>query len=196
MECSQAYRYVYEQNEQMVSEMHGLATTNISLRQELERACKTIESSHTQNVELEALPDGMAKEVNETGSVAEADCRDTTEAIEARIVALKKRLTMEEDHVSLRNFVFGSALVLSISEIVLKFEACRLFAYLVIYQCCTPVRTSCSGSMICVAPGEGHGLAEDRKIRIRRKSILRTHRQPHISSRKRSPEWCLQTNIS
>ena len=44
----------------MVNEMHGLATTDISLRQELEGAYKTIEASHTQNVELERLLDCMA----------------------------------------------------------------------------------------------------------------------------------------
>ncbi|KAL9124516.1 MAG: hypothetical protein Q9217_006161 [Psora testacea] len=93
MECSQAYKNLYEQNGQMVNEMHGLATTNVSLRQELERAYKTIESSHAQNVEFEALLDSMVM----ADSVAEGSRSDTAEGLEARIMALKKRLKMEEE---------------------------------------------------------------------------------------------------
>ncbi len=48
VDCSQAYESLYEQNGQMVNERHGLATTNFFLRQELERAYKIIEASHTQ----------------------------------------------------------------------------------------------------------------------------------------------------
>jgi len=59
VDCSQAYKSLYEQNGQMVNETHGLATTNISLHQVLEGAYKTIEASHTRNVELERLLDGM-----------------------------------------------------------------------------------------------------------------------------------------
>jgi len=96
MKCSQAYKTVYEQNGQMMNEMHGLTTTNVSLRQELERAYKTIESSHTQNVELEALLNGMTKTVNEIDSVAGPGRSHSTEELEARIMTLKKRLKMEE----------------------------------------------------------------------------------------------------
>ena len=93
MECSQAYKNLYEQNGQMVNEMHGLATTNVSLRQELERTYKTIESSHAQNVEFEALLDSMIM----VDSVVEASGSNTAEGLEARIMALKKRLKMEEE---------------------------------------------------------------------------------------------------
>jgi len=91
MECSHAYKNIYEQNGQMVNEMHGLATTNVSLRQELERAYKTIESCHAQNVKFEALLDSMVM------TDPEASRSDTAEGLEGRITALKKRLTIEEE---------------------------------------------------------------------------------------------------
>lgn len=90
IDCSQAYKSLYEQNGQMVNEMHGLTTTNISLRQELEGAYKTIEASQTRNVELERLLNGMAQATNETGPVAEHSGSDTTEGLE-------KRATTEEE---------------------------------------------------------------------------------------------------
>ena len=93
MECSQTYTNVYEQNGQMVNEMHGLAATNVALRQELERTYKTIESSHAQNAEFEALLDSMIM----ADSVAEASHSDKAEGLEARIMALKKRLKIEEE---------------------------------------------------------------------------------------------------
>lgn len=52
-----------------------------------------IESSHAQNVEFEALLDSMVM----ADSVAEASCSDTAEGLEARIMALKNRLKMEEE---------------------------------------------------------------------------------------------------
>ena len=73
--------------------MHGLAITNVSLRQELERAYKTIESSYTQNVEFEALLDSMVM----ADFVVEASRSDTAKGLEARIMALKKRLKIEEE---------------------------------------------------------------------------------------------------
>ena len=96
MKCSQTYKTVYEQNEQMMNEMHGLITINVSLRQELERAYKMIESSHTQNVKLKTLLNDMIKTMNEINSVTELDRNHSTEELKTRIMMLKKRLKMKE----------------------------------------------------------------------------------------------------
>ena len=68
--------------------MHSLATTNVSLHQELGRACKSIETSHAQNVEFEAPLDNLAM----TDPATEARRGDAAEGLDARITVLTKRL--------------------------------------------------------------------------------------------------------
>lgn len=63
VECSKANKSLSEQSGRMYQEMHGLATTNLSLRDDLERAHKTIETSQKRNLELE----GMLENIPGTG---------------------------------------------------------------------------------------------------------------------------------
>lgn len=167
MKCSQAYKTVYEQNEQMMNEMHSLTTTNVSLRQELERAYKTIESSHTQNVKLETLLNGMTKTMNEIDSVAGPGRDHSTEELETRIMTLKKRLKMKEERRAELLKAFNHTIVAEGNP--QKFER--------LYETASSIAVEQSSSLIESKKGEAlkkhKSLKESRRQKIRKFRNLR-----------------------
>lgn len=84
--------------------MHGLITANLSLRQELERAYKTMEASQTKNTELE----GLLEEIATTENTMDTDLGDsgTIEQLQARYIQLEKEPVATEER--FKEALFGT----------------------------------------------------------------------------------------
>lgn len=75
-ECSKANKSLHEQSGRMYTEMHGLATTNLSLREDLESAYKTVEASQKRNIELEHMLEKIPGQTHsDTGIIASLEAK-------------------------------------------------------------------------------------------------------------------------